>query len=126
MNLAAMFRPLSLDAEQVDMVPENSSSGNSATRIRPDDVLIKRPAVQRLMGDISTSAVYDDPDLMRLKVSLVATGDSAHAVRWIEREVLDLRAQRVARSAERAANVGAEIERRRESRRARQRMKSGR
>lgn len=120
-----MFRPMSFGAERVNMVPDNNSDSGSATRIRPDDVLIKRPAVQHLMGGISTSAVYDDPDLMRLKISLVATGASAHAVRWIEREVLDLRAERVARSTERAASVGAEIEKRRERRRARQRMKSG-
>ena len=75
------------------------------------------------MGDMSVSAVYDDPDLMRLKINVTAAGESPHAVRWIEREVLELRARRVARSEEQAANIRERIEERRERRRAKQRAR---
>jgi hypothetical protein len=101
------------------MLPSNSSS-DAVSRIRPDDVLIKRPSVQKIMGGISTSAVYDDPDLMRLKINLTAADESSHAVRWIEREIHELRAQRAARSAARGVVVAAQIEKRRERRRAKQ------
>jgi hypothetical protein len=108
------------------MLPTNDSSGcnDAIGRIRPDDELIKRPEVQRLMGGISVSAVYDDPDLMHLKVNLTAAGEFPHAVRWIAREVLELRARRVARSEERTASVRAQIEARRERRRAKQRART--
>lgn len=96
------------------MFPENSGS----TRMRADDELIKRPAVQRLMGGISTTAVYDDPDLMLLKICLMPENKSARtrAVRWIAREVLDLRARRIARSEARAAQVHARVVKRHERR----------
>ena len=105
----------------------NDSSGSSQViiRIRPDDELVKLPKVQQLMGGMSVSAVYDDPDLMGLKINVTAADESPHAVRWIEREVLELRAQRVARSEERAAIVRAQIEERRERRRAKQRARTG-
>ena len=104
------------------MLPTNDSSvGSGVTRIRPDDNLVKLARVQHLMGGMSVSAVYDDPDLMGLKINVTAADESTHAVRWIEREVLELRAQRVARSEERAAFVRAQIEVRRERRRAKQR-----
>lgn len=105
----------------------NDSSGSSQViiRIRPDDELVKLPKVQHLRGGMSVSAVYDDPDLMGLKINVTAADQSTHAVRWIEREVLELRAQRVARSEERAAIVRAQIEERRERRRAKQRVGRG-
>jgi len=102
----------------------SSGSFDAVSRIRPDDELIKRPAVQAIMGGIATSTVYDDPDLMRLKINVTAAAESAHAVRWIAREVYDLRARRVARSEERAASVRAQIEARRERRRGRQRART--
>jgi hypothetical protein len=112
--------------EWFDMLPTNDSGGGSdaISRITPDDELIKRLEVQRLMGGLSVSAVYDDPDLMRLKINVTAGGESPHAVRWIAREVLELRARRVARSEERAASIGARIEQRRALRRAKQRART--
>jgi hypothetical protein len=101
------------------MRPDESNS-TGFSRIRRDDVLIKLPAVRAIMAGMSTSAVYDDPDLMRLKINLMVT-ERSRAVRWIEREIYELRAQRVARSTELGTNVPAQIERRRERRRARQR-----
>jgi hypothetical protein len=83
--------------------------------------LVKLPKVQHIFGGISVSAVYEDPDLMGLKVNVTAAGESTHAVRWIEREILELRARRIARSEEQAASVRARIEERRERRRAKQR-----
>jgi len=93
-------------------------------RIRPDDELIKRAAGQEIFGGISTSALYEDPELMGLKIDVTAAGKSPHMVRWIAREVHDLRAQRVARSEERAAAIRAQIEERRERRRAKQRART--
>jgi hypothetical protein len=108
------------------VLPNDSSGSSEAiSRIRPDDELVKLPKVQHLMGDMSVSAVYDDPDLMGLKINVTAADESTHAVRWIEREVLELRAQRVARSEERATIVRAQIEERRTLRRAKQRAKAG-
>ena len=88
-----------------------------ASRIQPDDVLIKRPVVQEIMGNISVSSVYADPDLMRLRVYVTPTVKSPHAVNWIEREVYELRAHRVAQSDARAAAAPARIGKRRERRR---------
>jgi hypothetical protein len=121
--LCTMF----IGVESFDMFPTSDGSGssNAISRIRPDDELIKRPEVQRLMGDISVSAVYDDPDLMHLKINITAAGESPHAVRWIAREVLELRACRVARSEKRAASIRAQIEARRQRRRAKQRARTG-
>jgi hypothetical protein len=112
--------------EWFDMLPTNNNVGSSdpMSRIRPEDKLVKLPKVQDIMGDVSVSAVYDDPDLMGLKINVTAADESTHAVRWIEREVLELRAQRVARSEERAASVRARIEERRERRRAKQRART--
>ena len=120
-----MLGTMIVGAEYFYMLPnDSSSSSNAISRIRPDDELIKRPTVQQIMGGISISAVYDDPDLMSLKINLTAAGESTHAVRWIAREVLDLRARRVARSEERAASVRAQIEERRERRRTKQRART--
>jgi hypothetical protein len=91
------------------------------SRIRPTDVLIKLPAVRKIMGDIAASTVYEDPDLMGLKINLTAAEGATRAVNWIEREVHELRAKRVARSEERSATVREQIEKRRERRRAKQR-----
>jgi hypothetical protein len=45
-----------------------------------------------------------------------------HTVRWIEREIYETRARRVARSEERADAIRAQVEEQRERRRARQRQ----
>jgi hypothetical protein len=102
-------------------MPPSNDINNGPGRIRPDDTLIKLARVQTLMGQMSVSSIYDDPDLMGLKITVMAAGESTRAVRWIEREILDLRARRVARSEERAASVRARIDERRERRRAKQR-----
>jgi predicted DNA-binding transcriptional regulator AlpA len=94
------------------MVPE--SSGHSA-RMRPDDRLIACPEVRRIMGDIATSTVYTDPDLLSLRIYL-----TAGAVRWIEREIYGLRDQRVALSGEREAATRAKVEQQRDRRRRKQ------
>ena len=78
------------------------------------------------MGGIGKSAVYDDPQLMSLKLDVMVEGNCPHAVRWIEREVHDLRAEPVARSEERATFVRIRIEERRERRRAKQRAREAR
>jgi hypothetical protein len=112
--------------EYFDMLPTKDTSGSSdpINRIRSEDELIKRSEVQHLMGDISVSTIYDDPDLMRLKINVTAADESTHAVRWIRREIHELRAQRVARSEKRAASVRARIEQRRARRRAKQRART--
>jgi hypothetical protein len=94
------------------MISENIGEN----RIRPDDTMIGVPAVRRIFGNVAVSTVYDDADLMALKIIV-----SGRAARWIEREVLDLRAKRVERSGQRAAAIRAQIEERRERRRAKQR-----
>jgi hypothetical protein len=108
------------------MLTGNDTGADAGGRIRPDDTLITRPEVQVIMGGLSTSALYEDPDLMSLKVVVVAGehgGPSRH-VRWISREVHELRARRVARSEEKAAGVRTAIEQRRERRRAKRLKKA--
>jgi len=68
------------DTERLHM-----SSEDDVGRIRPDDELIKRAAVQEIFGGISTSALYEDPELMGLKIDVTAAGKSPHMVRWIAR-----------------------------------------
>src|SRR5262245_4706570 len=98
---------------------DDTGSGNATVgRIRPDDELIARPVVQRLMGGLSTSAIYEDADLMALKIDVTAGGQRTRVVRWIAREIHELRAQRVARSGARAAQARAQVDARRERRRA--------
>jgi len=97
------------------MLPDNSSD-TATSRIRPDDTFIGLPIVRVKMGGMSVSAVYDDPELMKLRIVI-----SRKMVRWIEREIDEERARRVANSEARAANVRAQIEQRRERRRAKQR-----
>jgi hypothetical protein len=102
------------------MVPDEINP----SRIRPDDLLIKRTRVQVLMGDMAVSTVYCDPDLMALRVNVTGTGEGTRAVRWIEREICELRARRIAESEARAANSRAQIEARQMQRRAKQRAGS--
>ena len=84
------------DAERF-MFDDDNLGSDTVSRIRPDDKLIRRPAVEAIM-DMATSTLYEDPELMRLKVVVTADDRHPHAVRWIEREVHELRARRVARS----------------------------
>jgi predicted DNA-binding transcriptional regulator AlpA len=97
------------------------------SRIRPDDVLIDLPMLQIKMGNVSVSTIYDDPDLMALKISLMPDSKSTRtrSVRWIERETDELRARRVARSEQHAAATREKIEQRRDRRRAKQRATAG-
>ena len=102
------------------MLPDDNTGSNDAvSRIRPDDELVTRSAVQQIFGGISVSAIYDDPDLMRLKVNVMANEQRSRAVRWILREIRELRARRVARGEERAAAARAQIEKRHERRKQR-------
>ena len=82
------------------MLPKDNSNGLG--RIREDDELIKRPVVQSLMGGIAVSTLYDDQELMDLRLDLTAKGEHPRAVHWIKREILEVRAKRVARSEQKA------------------------
>jgi hypothetical protein len=99
----------------------SDNGGGDAGRIRPDDVLIKLEPVKEIMGDVSTSTIYDDPDLAALKIVITGAEGRTRAVRWIAREVHELRARRVAASEQRAARARVLVEERRERRRAKQR-----
>ena len=46
------------------MISENIGEN----RIRPDDTMIGVPAVRRIFGNVAVSTVYDDADLMALKI----------------------------------------------------------
>ena len=97
-------------------------SDETIGRIRDDDDLIGLDKTRAIMGDISVSTAYEDPELMALKINMTPPGRRTKRVRFIEREVLALRAERVARAEANAANVRTEIEARVERRRARQRL----
>ena len=99
-------------------------ASSAASRILPDVELIHTPKTCELMGDFSISAAYDDPELMALKIK-IGGGTGPHcAVRFIKREVLDLRARRVARSEANAAAIRTQVERRLALRREKRRMRA--
>jgi len=91
----------------------------SSGGIRPDDELITLAEVRAIFGGRAISTIYDDGDLMAAKVRT-----SERSVRWIKRVVLDIRAERVARSQEGADTERAKAVSRRERRRARERAKT--
>jgi hypothetical protein len=91
---------------------------------RDDDELITLDEVKQIMGNPSTSTVYEDAELMALKVSMTPPGRRNKMVRFIKRRVLDLRAERVARAEAGAAKVRADVEARVEHRRAKQRLRA--
>ena len=91
--------------------------------MRDDDDLIGLGETRAIMGGISVSTAYEDPELMALKISMTPPGRRTKMVRFIRRKVLDLRALRVARAEANAAKVRAEVEARVEQRRARQRQR---
>jgi hypothetical protein len=101
-----------------------NSYGTIASRMRDDDELVGLDKTRALMGDISVSTAYEDPELMALKISMTPPGRRTKRVRFIVREVLALRAQRVARAEANASKVRAEVEARVEQRRARQRQRT--
>jgi hypothetical protein len=95
-------------------------------RIRDDDELIGLDETRGIMGGISVSTAYADPDLMALKINITAPGQRAKAIRFIKREVYALRAQRVARAEANAPRIRAETEARVEQRRTRQQLRGKR
>jgi hypothetical protein len=96
-----------------------------AGRIRDDDELIVLDETRAIMGGISVSTAYEDPELMGLKVNMSAGDRRSHLIRFIKREILALRAERVARAEANAPNIRAQTEARVEQRRARQRLNRG-
>jgi hypothetical protein len=96
--------------------------GGTTGRMRDDDALIQLDETRELLGGISVSTAYEDPELMALKISMTPEQRRTRMIRFIKREVLALRAERVARAEANAPNVRAEIEARVERRRARQRL----
>lgn len=92
-------------------------------RIRDDDELIALDAVRDILGGMSVATAYVDGELMALKISMTAGERRTHSVRWIKREILELRAQRVERADANAETVKAEIAARVERRRERQRLR---
>jgi hypothetical protein len=81
----------------------------STPRMKPGDRLIRRPIVQAHFGDCATSTIYEDHELMALRVRLAPESSTPESstpesskrsnVFWIEREVLELRDRRIAASA---------------------------
>jgi hypothetical protein len=101
-----------------------TDTADITTRIRDDDQLIGLDDVRRIMGDISVSTAYADPELMALKISMTPGERRTRMIRFIAREAYALRAQRVARAEASAAHVRAQTEARVERRRARQRQRA--
>ena len=76
----------------------NIETNTPAAGIRDDDVVISLAETLPLMGGISTSTAYADPDLMALKIDLSATGQKTKIIRFVKRKYW-----RCAPSASRAA-----------------------
>jgi hypothetical protein len=94
-------------------------------RIRDDDELIDLDETRKIMGGVSVSTIYDDPEIQALKISMTPPGRRVRMIRFIRREVAALRAERVARAEANAPNIRAQTEARVEQRRARQRLNRG-
>jgi hypothetical protein len=102
----------------------NIETNTPAAGIRDDDVVIGLAETLPLMGGISISTAYDDPELMALKIDLSATGQNTKIIRFVKRKVLELRAKRVARSEANTAAIRAQIEKRLALRREKCRMRA--
>jgi hypothetical protein len=70
----------------------------STPRMKSGDRLIRRPIVQEHMGGCAVSTLYDDPEIIDLRVRLTPAGSGRSSVFWIEREVLEVRDRRIAAS----------------------------
>jgi hypothetical protein len=97
------------------------NNAGTKSRILPDDELIDLPVTLGIMGGPSVSSAYEDEELMALKISMSPPGRRTRRIRFIKREVLALRAQRVALATAAAPNVQAQVQASVELRRARQR-----
>ena len=64
---------------------------NSDRHILDDDELIDLGETRKIMGEISISSAYEDPELMALKISMTPPGRRTRMVRFIQREVRALR-----------------------------------
>jgi hypothetical protein len=102
---------------------DDTDSSSTESRIRDDDELIGLTETRQIMGGISISKSYTDPDLMALRIKMSEhRGDNA-LVRFIKREVYELRARRVAQAAADAPAIRRKIERQLELRRERYRQR---
>jgi hypothetical protein len=72
----------------------------STPRMKPGDRLIRRPIVQEHMGGCAVSTLYDDAEIMGLRVRLTPAGSGRSSVFWIEREIIELRDRRIAANTE--------------------------
>ena len=99
-------------------------SDDTEPRILDDDELIVLNETRRIMGGISVSTSYEDPELQRLKIKMTSPERKTKCVRWIRREVLALRAERVANAEANADDVVANVRGRIERRRIKQRERA--
>ena len=93
------------------------------TRILDDDELIDLEETRKILGGISISTAYNDPELMTLRINMTAKGRRVKMIRFVKREILDLRVQRAQRSEANVEKIREEVEARVERRRSRQRLR---
>ena len=93
-------------------------------RVRDDDDLIDLVETLKIMGGIGISTAYEDPALMRLKIKMTSPERRTRMVRFIRREILELRAQRIERAEADGIIYQEKTEARLEARRVRQRIKA--
>lgn len=93
------------------------------TRILDDDELIDLEETRKILGGISISTAYNDPELMTLRINMTAKGRRVKMIRFVKREILDLRVQRAQRSEANVKKIREEVEARVERRRSRQRLR---
>ena len=105
--------------------PTDDDARSTAGRIRPDDEVIDTPETCAIMGGISVSTAYDDPELMALKIKIGGSTGRQARVRFIEREVHELRARRVEASQANADAIRVQTEKRLALRREKRRMRAG-
>lgn len=77
----------------------------------------------KLLGGISISTAYDDPELMTLRINMTAKGRRVKMIRFMKREILGLRVQRAQRSEANVKKIREEVEAQVERRREKQRLR---
>jgi hypothetical protein len=87
-------------------------------------VLIDATRVREKLGGVSMSTLYDDPEVMALKITMTASGRRSKRARWLEHEIDALVCERIARSRVDAETVRQEVIARNERRRAKRRQQA--
>ena len=105
----------------IDTTPSKGAGRAPPVAATPPGLdLIDRDEVRRIMGGMSRTASYDDPDVAALAVPM--TDSERTQWRWLRHEIVGLVQTRIAKRDAQAAAIRAEVAARRERSLARKRI----